>query len=270
MPGRVVHRDFVCHTNYDSDIGDATVTITKIDATISVTGYSGPYTATAHGATGTATGLGGASLNSLLHVDSTTYTDVPGGLVHWTFDGNTNYNSAFGDATVTITKIDATISVTGYSGPYTATAHGATGTATGLGGASLNSLLHVDSTTYTDVPGGLVHWTFDGNTNYNSAFGDATVTITKIDATISVTGYSGPYTATAHGATSTATTFSLASLNSLLYAASTTYTDVPGGLVHWTFDGNTNYNSAFGDATVTITKIDATDSVTGYWGPCAA
>ncbi|HLO06959.1 MAG TPA: kelch repeat-containing protein, partial [Terriglobales bacterium] len=107
------------------------LTITKIDATIAVTGYSGPYTATAHGATGTATGLLAADLNSLLHVAATTYTDVPGGLVHWTFDGNTNYNSASGDATVTITKIDATIAVTGYSGPYTATAHGATGTATG-------------------------------------------------------------------------------------------------------------------------------------------
>src|SRR2546428_8395437 len=83
-------------------------------------------------------------------------------------DGNTNYNDASGDAAVTITKVDATIVVTGYSGPYTATAHGATGTATGLLTAKLNSLLHVASTTYTDVPGGLVHWTFDRNTNYNA------------------------------------------------------------------------------------------------------
>src|SRR6266481_4198546 len=196
----MVQWTFKGNANYNSAFVVATLSITKIDVTSAVTGCNGAYTATAHGATGTATGLLGANLNSLLHLAATTYTDGPGGLVQLTFDGNANYNSAFGDATVTITKIDATIAVTGYNGPYTATAHGATGTATGLLGANLNSLLHVAATTYTDGPGGLVHWTFDGNTNYNSAFGDATVTITKIDATIAVTGYNGPYTATAHGA----------------------------------------------------------------------
>src|SRR6185369_10700758 len=113
-------------------------------------GYNGPYTATPHGASGTAIGLLNADLSALLHVATTTYTDVPGGLVHWSFDGNTNYNPGSGDAQVTITKVDATVSVNGYSGPYTATPHGASGTATGLLGANLNSLLHVDPTTYTD------------------------------------------------------------------------------------------------------------------------
>src|SRR2546427_10654189 len=154
----------------------------KVDATIVVTGYSGPYTATAHGATGTATGLLGANLNSLDRETAAKDKSVDVGGRRWIIERNTNYNDASGDATVTITKVDATIGVTGYSGPYTATAHGATGTATGLLGANLNSLLHVATTTYTDVPGGLVHWTFDGNINYNSATGDATVAITKVDA----------------------------------------------------------------------------------------
>src|SRR5204862_463250 len=141
----------------------ATVTITKVDATIDVTGYSGPYTATPHGARGTATGLVGADLNSLLHVAPTTYTNVPGGAVHWTFDGDTNYNSAFGDATVTITKIDATIVVTGYSGPYTATAHGASGSVTGVdaGGAALGTTLNLGAS-FINVPGGIAYWTFSG------------------------------------------------------------------------------------------------------------
>src|SRR5205807_3875369 len=78
--------------------------------------------------------------------------------------GAANYDfTPFIAGALTITKVDATIVVTGYNGPYTATAHGATGTATGLLGANLNSLLHVATTTYTDVPGGLVHWTFGGN-----------------------------------------------------------------------------------------------------------
>src|SRR5205814_5678773 len=168
------------YTDADSTT-PASLTITKIDATIEVTGYSGPYTATPHGATGTATGLLGADLNSLLHVATTTYTDVPGGSVHWTFDGNTNYNSGSGNATVTITKVDATIDVTGYSGPYTATAHGATGTATGVLGAGLNSLLPVTTTTYSKVHGGSAHWTSDGNATDNTAHGSATVAVTNID-----------------------------------------------------------------------------------------
>ena len=233
--------------NYSFSYVDGALTITKIDATIVVTGYNGPYTATAHGATGTATGLLGADLNSLLHVAATTYTDAPGGLVHWTFDGNTNYNSAAGDAAVTITKVDATIAVTGYSGPYTATAHGATGTATGLLAVDLNSLLHVAATTYTNVPGGLVHWTFDGNTNYNSAAGDAPVTITKVDATITVTPYSVAYNGAAHTATGTAKGVLNENLIGLNLSG-TTHTN-PGDYLTdpWTFtDVTGNYNNANG------------------------
>jgi hypothetical protein len=186
-----------------------------------------------------------ADLNSLLHVAATTYTDVPGGLVHWTFDGNTNYNSASGDATVTITKIDATIAVTGYSGPYTATAHGATGTATGLLAADLNSLLHVAATTYTDVPGGLVHWTFDGNTNYNDASGNVAIVINKVNATIVVTSYTVPYDGSAHTATGTAKGVLGESLSGLVLSG-TTHT-LPGDYLvdPWNFtDVTGNYNNA--------------------------
>ena len=148
------------------------MTITKVDATIVVTGYSGPYTATAHGATGTATGLLGANLNSLLHVAATTYTDVPGGLVHWTFDGNTNYNSASGDVAIVISKANATITVTPYNVVYDFAAHTATGTAKGvlnesLSGLNLSGTMHTnpgdyltDSWIFTDVTG-----------NYNNANG---------------------------------------------------------------------------------------------------
>ena len=88
-------------------------TINKIAATITVTGFSGPYDGAAHGVvSSSATGLSAVDLSSLLHVNTTTYTDVPGGLVHWTFDGNTNYSSASGDATVSITTIDPLVTVT--------------------------------------------------------------------------------------------------------------------------------------------------------------
>jgi len=129
-------------------------------------------------------GLLGANLNSLLHVATTTYTNVPGGSVHWTFDGDTNYNSAFGDATVTITKIDATIVVTGYSGPYTATAHGASGSVTGVdaGGAALGTTLNLGAS-FINVPGGIAYWTFSGGTNYNDQNGSVSIVINKVHLT---------------------------------------------------------------------------------------
>src|SRR5262249_55295720 len=205
---------------------------------------------------------------------ATTYTHVPGGLVHWTFDGNTNYKATSGDATVTITQANALITVTGFSGVYDGNAHGVvSSSATGVESptpADLSGLLHVASTTYTNVPGGLVHWTFDGNTNYKATSGDATVTITQADAHITVTGFSGVYDGNAHGVVSSSATGvespTPADLSSLLHVASTTYTNVPGGLVHWTFDGNTNYKATSGDATVTITQADALITVTGFSG----
>jgi hypothetical protein len=58
---------------------------------------------------------------------------VPGGLVHWTFDGNTNYNSASGNATVTITKATSTTTVTGGTFTYDGNPHPATVSVTGAG-----------------------------------------------------------------------------------------------------------------------------------------
>jgi hypothetical protein len=41
------------------------------------------------------------------------------------------------------------------------------------------------------------------------------------------------------------------------------FTDVPGGTVNWTFDGNNNYNSASRTASITISQADSTTTVTG-------
>jgi hypothetical protein len=162
------------NSNYndaDSTV-DAPLTINKINATIVVTGYNGFYTGTAHGAAGTATGLSGANLYTLLHVAATTYINVPGGSVHWTFDGNTNYNPAFGDVAIVINKANATIVVTPYNAPYNAAAHTATGAATGVLGEGLSGL-NLSGTTHT-LPGDYLTdpWTFtDVTGNYNNASG---------------------------------------------------------------------------------------------------
>ena len=77
----------------------------------SVIGYTGTYDGNSHSAVGTATGVNSEDLSGLLNLGSS-FTNVPGGTAHWTFNAggsNGNYNSASGDATITITKATPTI-----------------------------------------------------------------------------------------------------------------------------------------------------------------
>ena len=227
---------------------------------INVSGYTGVYDGNPHGATGTAKGVEStpADLTSLLSFGAT-FTNVPGGTAHWTFAGNTNYKSTGSDVSITISKADAVISVSGFAGKYDGNTHGASGTATGVKGEDLSSLFNLGST-FTSVPGGTAHWTFNAtyaNGNYNSASGDAAITINKADATIVVNGFSGKYDGNAHGATGSATGVKGEDLSSLLNLGAS-FTDVPGGTAHWTFAGNTNYKSTSSDVSITISQADQT------------
>ena len=215
VPGGTAHWTFAGDGNYNGTAGDVSITISKADATVTVTGYTGVYDGAAHGATGSATGVLTEDLSSLLHLGAS-FTNVPGGTAHWTFDGNGNYNATAGDVSVTISKADATVTVTGYTGVYDGAAHGATGSATGVLTEDLSSLLHLGAS-FTNVPGGTAHWTFDGNGNYNATAGDVSVTISKADATVTVTGYTGVYDGNSHGATGSATGVLTEDLSSLLH-----------------------------------------------------
>ena len=170
--------------NYSISYVGAELTITKADATINVSGYTRVYDGNAYGATGTATGVKGETLSGLDL--GATFTDVPGGSAHWTFtDVTGNYNDDAGDVAIAISRADATINVGGYTGIYDGEAHGATGTATGVKGKTLSGLDL--GATFTDVPGGTAHWTFDAGGNYNTASGDAAIVITKANQTINWT-----------------------------------------------------------------------------------
>jgi hypothetical protein len=117
---------------------------------------------------------------------------------------------------------------------------------------------------FTNVPGGTAHWVFTGNGNYDDQAGDVSIDISKAAATCSVTGYSGVYDAASHGASGSCSGIGGESAGSLNFGNS--FKDVPGGTAHWVFTGNGNYNDQAGDATITITKADATCSVSGYNG----
>src|SRR5207249_11781284 len=184
-------------------------------------GYTGVYDGNPHGATGTAVGVESptpANLTSLLHLGSS-FTNVPGGTAHWTFDGNTNYKPASSDVSITISQADAVINVSGFTGIYDGNAHGGTGSAKGVKLEDLSSLLHLGSS-FTNVPGGTAHWTFDGDINYKSASSDVSITISQADDTINWTDLTGINYGTAHGATHSNKTVTLEDLSSLLHVVS--------------------------------------------------
>jgi hypothetical protein len=263
VPGGTANWAFAGNINYKSASGIAAIAISQADANIKVNGYTGVYDGNPHGATGSATGVKGEDLSGLLNFGAS-FTDVPGGTANWAFAGNVNYKSASGTAAIAITQADAAISVQGYSGVYDGNAHEATGSALGVKGENLSTLLNLGAT-FTDVPGGTANWSFAGNTNYKSANGNAAITITQADANISVQGYSGVYDGNGHGATGTATGVKGENLSNLLSLGGM-FTDVPGGTVNWSFAGNTNYKSAGGSVSITITQADATINVNGYTG----
>jgi hypothetical protein len=184
------------NTNHIGSNDSKNFTIDKANPICNVNGYFGTYNGGAYGATGSCTGVGGTPLAGLNLGAS--FTNVPGGTANWTFTDITgNYKDQSGSVAIVINKADATCTVTGFSGPYDGLAHGATGSCTGVGGPSdVLTGLNIAPTTYTYVPGGLVHWTFTNN-NYMDLSGDATVTITTAfayDGFYSpIAGYGGSY-----------------------------------------------------------------------------
>jgi len=76
------------------------ITITKANATCSIIGWTGNFDWNYHGATGSCSGIGGENAGTLAL--GATFKDVPGGMAHWVFTGNGNYNDQSGDAAIVI------------------------------------------------------------------------------------------------------------------------------------------------------------------------
>jgi subtilisin family serine protease len=250
---------FIGGTNYNDANGAVNDSIAKANPTIIVNGYAVTYDGDSHTAAGTATGAKGESLTGL-DLSGTTHTNAgtyPADT--WTFtDVTGNYNNSNGTTSDAIAKANASITVTGYNVTYDANPHMASGTATGVKGESLSGLdltgtSHTNAGTYGADP-----WTFtDVTGNYNSASGTTSDAIAKTNAVISVSSYTGIYDGNPHGASGSASGIGGVDLSGLLHLGST-FTAVPGGTAHWTFDEDTNYNSASGDVGITISQKTAT------------
>ena len=214
-------------TNYSTASGQTTFTIAQATPNVSVTDAGGVYAGTPYPATAIVTGLngllngsttftyyvgngtGGRNLGSTAPSAAGTYT------VAANFAGSTDYTSASGQATFTITQATPTVAVVDAGGAYkgspypaTATVNGAaslenvTATLTyyagnGTGGANLGNTAPSAAGTYTVVAN------FAGGTDYTSASGQATFTITQATPTVVVTDGGGPYTGNPYPATAT-------------------------------------------------------------------
>jgi hypothetical protein len=264
--------------NHTGSSDSKTYTIGKADPVVVATGGTFTYDGSAHAGSAIATGVNSEPLTPV----TVAYSVPPPGVGNLTgaptntgsylvaarFAGNVNYNQKQSAAVaLTIEQASSTTAVTCPAGPYTY--NGAAQTpcsvaVTGAGGLNLTP-----AATYSNnVNAGTAtaSYTFAGDANHAGSSNSKTFTIDTAAATISVVGFSGVYDGNAHGVvSSSATGVNNESLTGLAFDA-TTYTNVPGGLVHWTFT-NANYADQSGDATVAITQTGSTTTVTCPPGP---
>ena len=257
---------FAGNTNYEASANSASITINKATPTVVATGGSFTYDGNAHNATATVTGVNGEDLGSAtITYDPSTPLNAGTYTATASFAGNTNYNAASDQATITINKANATVVATGGTYTYDGNAHTATATVTGvngedLGGASItyDPATPINAGTYTATA------SFAGNTNYNAASDDATITIGKATPIVSVTGGTFAYDGNAHNATASATGVNGEDLGSVnvTYTPSTPL-NAGSYTANASFAGNTNYNAGANSAGITITKATPTVTATG-------
>lgn len=269
---------------------DASPDHTYGDPAFSVTatgGYSGnPVTFAASGACSSG-GVNGATITIVSGGACAITASQAGSVID-------NFNAATAvTRTLTVNKATASISVTGYSGVYDGAAHGATGSATGVGGADLSGLLHLGAT-FTNVPGGTAHWTFDGNSNYTTASGDAPIaiamatpafsaldapTIEAGSATVSISGTlslgllapTGSVTVSLGAGSVSAAIGANGRFTATLPAATLTVANSPYA-IGFSYGGDTNFTAAADSSTLRVTDttgpvITGVTTTPGSLGP---
>lgn len=260
--------------------------------------YGGTVTITASvpsGVTGTiaitsgSTSLGSGTITN--GVVSITTTSLPAGSdpITATYGGDGNYNSATGTTTQTVGKLTPVVTVT-TSGPSTygasvtitaAVPSGATGTiAITSGGVTLGSGTISSGTvviTTTVLPGGTdtITAAYSGDTDYNSANGTTSQSVSKISTTVTLASSSNPstvnqsvtFTATVPTGVSGTVTFTDGStllgtqtISNGAAAVTTSGLTAGSNSITATYNGNANYNTASASLTQNVNK--ATPSVT--------
>jgi hypothetical protein len=186
-------------SNYDAapDITQS-FTIKKAAAKLTITGYSGIFDAQPHGAGGSAVGVNGEDLRALLNL-GVSFTDVPGGTAMWSFSGDSNYATASGTTNIVIGRatpafkalsapaLTAGTASTTLSGQISSGLLIPTGSVTiNLGGVTHNATIQPDGIFDSSFATGsllpvnppyVIAYVYAGDTNFNSASGAGTVTV---------------------------------------------------------------------------------------------
>jgi hypothetical protein len=259
--------------NHEGSSGNGSFTITQASSTTTVTCtgspvYTGsPITPCSVTVTGANLSLTPAPVYSN-NVNAGTNTAS----ASYTFAGDANHTGSSDSKNFSIAKANATVSVSGYTGVYDGISHRASGTATGVNGEDLSTLLNLGAS-FTNVPGGTAHWTFNaGNTNgnYNSTAGDVSITITKATPSITWNNPADIVYGTALSSTQLNATASVA--GSFNYTpASGTVLNVGSGqslLANLTPTDTTNYNAT--SKNVQINVLKATPSFSNLSSPAIA
>ncbi|MFN9374979.1 MAG: ELWxxDGT repeat protein, partial [Planctomycetaceae bacterium] len=242
--------------NYSlASVGTTTASITPATATVSVVDYYGVYDGNSHTASVSITGVGGVELASA----SVTGTNVmDSGMMAWAFTMDSNYEYADGIAYLTITPATATVSVVHYYGVYDGNEHTASVTITGVGGVELASNW---LTAANVMDSGMVDASVM-DSNYEPAYGIAYLTIIPAAATVSVVDYYGVYDGNEHTASVTITGVGGVELASNWLTAANV---MDSGMVYASVM-DSNYEPAYGTATLSITQATLAVDVTGYTG----
>ena len=184
--GQNLHVDFTPTdtANYNNASKDVTINVGKAATTTTVSCGPGPFTYNGAAQTPCSASVTGPnSLNESLTVNYSDNTNAGTAGASASYAETANYLGSSDSENFTIGKATATITVTGFSGDYDGAAHGVvSSSAIGVNSEALSGLV-IDPTTYTNVPGGSIPWTFT-NANYADQNGNATVTINKANQTI--------------------------------------------------------------------------------------
>jgi len=259
--------------NHEGSSGNGSFTITQASSTTTVTCTGSPvYTGSPITPCSVAVTGANLSLTPAPVYANNANAGTNTASASYTFAGDANHTGSSDSKNFSIAKANATVSVSGYTGVYDGNSHGASGTAMGVNGEDLSSLLNLGAS-FTNVPGGTAHWTFNaGNTNgnYNSTAGDVSITITKATPSITWNNPADIVYGTALSSTQLNATASVAGSFNYTPASGTVLNtgSAQSLLANFTPTDATNYNAT--SKNVQINVLKATPSFSNLSSPAIA
>ena len=269
-------------TAHDPVVTAVPLTVLRAAPSVSVTNQMLVYDGTAHDASASVLGAFGEPLGPVLL--QYRLIDAAGGPIgEWTevtpmnagtyavralYAGSANYEPAMGSGELIIERASPTVTVTGGAFVYDALPHPAVAFVTGVGGEDLGAAtVQYGSETAAPVNAGtyVAVADFAGSANYQAAHGSAEVVVEPAAPVLAVTGGEFRYDGLAHQAIATATGVLGEDLGSISiqYATGQVPRDAGTHVATALFTGTSNYTRVSRTASVVITPVAPTVTVSG-------